>query len=211
MRLIVTLLIVSFSIAATAQDLDFRDFRNRKDNFSKIPSTQKDIRADLSSFLMAGIEESISKLPLKSVPVKGYGDNYMTYANENIQVTIKTAPFDQGKHKMMFEEKHLVKIDNKPYYGNYGEVPRTYIQSITVLMGKDTVAIPATAYFDLYEPSFFYSDKSASRTRNAVYVSNDGRTYYIYMFNPDFKGNEYTWVIQDKKFLRRVVDFEVLK
>jgi hypothetical protein len=78
-------------------------------------------------------------------------------------------------------------------------------------MGKDTVAIPAIAYFDLYEPSFVYSDKTASRTRNAVYISSDGRTYYIYMFNPNGKGTEYTWVIQDKKYLRRVVDFEVLK
>jgi hypothetical protein len=213
MRNVLTLLILVSSFCSLAQDdLGFRDFRNKKDNFIKIPSSQKDLRADMSSFLMAGIEESISKLPLKTVPVKAYGDNYMTFANDQIQVTIKTADFDQGKHKMMFEEKHLVKIDNKPYYGgNIGEIPRTYIQSITVLMGKDTVAIPATAYFDLYEPSFVYSDKTTSRTRNSVYISNDGRTYYIYMFNPNGKGTEYTWVIQDKKYLRRVVDFEVLK
>lgn len=212
MRNVLTLLILVSGLCTMAQDIEFRDFRNRKDNFVKISSTQKAIRTDMSSFLMAGIEESISKLPLKTVPVKGYGDNYMTFADDKIQVTIKTADFDQSKHKMMFEEKHLVKIDNKPYYGGtLGEVPRTYIQSITVLMGKDTVAIPPTAYFDLYEPSFFYSDKSASRTRNAVYISNDGSTYYIYMFNTNGKGTEYTWVIQDKKYLRRVVDFEVMQ
>jgi hypothetical protein len=212
MRNVLTLLILVSGFCSMSQDIEFRDFRNKKDNFVKISSTQKDIRTDMSSFLMAGIEESISKLPLKTVPVKGYGDNYMTFADDKIQVTIKTADFDQSKHKMLFEEKHLVKIDNKPYYGGtLGEVPRTYIQSITVLMGKDTVAIPPAAYFDLYEPSFFYSDKSASRTRNAVYISNDGRTYYIYMFNPNGKGTEYTWVIQDKKYLRRVVDFEVMQ
>lgn len=212
MRNVLSFLMLTIPFCSMAQDeLEFRDFRNKKDNFVKISSTQKDIRTDMASFLMAGIEESVAKLPLKTVPVKGYGDKYMTFADDKIEVTIKTADFDQSKHKMMFDEKHLVKIDNKPYYGNYGELPRTYIQSITVLMGKDTVAIPPVAYFDLYEPSFFYSDKSASRTRNAVYVSNDGRTYYIYMFNPSFKGLEYTWVIQDKKYLRRVVDFDVMK
>jgi hypothetical protein len=212
MRILLAILITGSSMAAIAQDLEFRDFRTKKDNFVKLPTAQKDIRSDLSSFLMAGIDESIAKLPLKTVPVKNYGNDYMTFQNDQISVHIKTAPFDPAKHKLVMEEKHLVKIDNKPYYGgNYGEVPRTYIQSITVLMGKDTVAIPAVAYFDLYEPSFFYSDNAGSRTRNGVYVSADGRTYYIYLFNPASKGTEYTWVIRDKAYLRRVVDFEVLK
>lgn len=209
MRIILPILLLC-STWCLAQDLEFRDFRNKKDNFLKV--TQKDIRSDLASFLMAGIDESISKLPLKSVPVKAYGNDYMTFANDQLQVTIKTGVFDESKHKIMLEEKHVVKIDGKPYYGNYGEMPRTTIESITVLIGKDTVAIPRTAYFDLYEPSFFYQDKDgSSKTRNGVFLSNDGRSIYIYMLNTAYKGNEYTWVIQDKKFLRRVVDFDVLK
>ncbi len=79
----------------------------------------------------------------------------MTWSNGDIQVTIKTGVFDPSKHKIMLEEKHVVKIDGKPYYGNYGEMPRTTIESITVMVGKDTVAIPPTAFFDLYEPAFF--------------------------------------------------------
>lgn len=209
MRIILPILLLC-STLALAQDDEFRDFRNKKDNFVKV--SQKDIRSDLASFLMAGIDESITKLPLKSVPVKAYGSDYMTFANDQIQVTIKTGVFDETRHKLMFDNKHLVKIDNKPYYGNYGEMPRTTIASITVLVGKDTVAIPPTAYFDLYEPSFFYQDKDGtSKTRNGVFLSNDGRSIYIYMLNTAYKGNEYTWVIQDKQYLRRVVDFDVLK
>ena len=209
MRIILPILLLC-STLALAQDDEFRDFRNKKDNFLKV--SQKDIRADLASFLMAGIDESITKLPLKSVPVKAYGSDYMTWANDQLQVTIKTGVFDESKHKLMFENKHLVKIDGKPYYGNYGEMPRTTIASITVLIGMDTVAIPPTAYFDLYEPSFSYQDKDGtSRTRNGVFLSNDGRSIYIYLLNTAYKGNEYTWVIQDKQYLRRVVDFDVLK
>lgn len=209
MRIILPILLLC-STLALAQDDEFRDFRNKKDNFVKV--SQKDIRSDLASFLMAGIDESITKLPLKSVPVKAYGSDYMTFANDQIQVTIKTGVFDETRHKLLFDNKHLVKIDNKPYYGNYGEMPRTTIASITVLVGKDTVAIPPTAYFDLYEPSFFYQDKDGtSKTRNGVFLSNDGRSIYIYMLNTAYKGNEYTWVIQDKQYLRRVVDFDVLK
>lgn len=209
MRIILPILLLC-STLALAQDDEYRDFRNKKDNFVKV--SQKDIRADMASFLMAGIDESITKLPLKSVPVKSYGSNYMTWSNDQITVTIKTGVFDPAKHKIMLEEKHVVKVDNKPYYGNYGEMPRVTIESITVMMGKDTVVIPPTAYFDLYEPSFFYQDKDgSSKTRNGVFVSNDGRSFYIYLLNTAYKGNEYTWVIQDKKYLRRVVDFDVLK
>lgn len=209
MRIFLPILLLC-STLCLAQDDEFRDFRNKKDNFIKV--SQKDIRAELASFLMAGIDESITKLPLKSVPVKAYGSNYMTWANDQVQVTIKTGTFDPSKHKIMLEEKHVVKIDGKPYYGNYGEMPRTTIESITVLVGKDTVAIPPTAYFDLYEPSFFYQDKDgSSKTRNGVFLSNDGNTFYIYLLNTSFKGNEYTWVIRDKQYLRRVVDFDVLK
>lgn len=209
MRIILPVLLFCTTLCL-AQDEEFRDFRNKKDNFLKV--SQKDIRADLATFLMAGIDESIGKLPLKSVPVKSYGPDYMTWANDQLQVTIKTGVFDPSKHKIQLEEKHVVKIDGKPYYGNYGEMPRTTIESITVLIGKDTVAIPRTAYFDLYEPSFFYQDKDGtSKTRNGVFLSNDGRSIYIYLLNTSYKGNEYTWVIQDKKYLRRVVDFDVLK
>lgn len=209
MRIILPVLLLCTTFCL-AQDEEFRDFRNKKDNFVKV--SQKDIRADLATFLMAGIDESISKLPLQSVPVKSYGADYMTWANDQLQVTIKTGVFDPAKHKIMLEEKHVVKIDGKPYYGNYGEMPRTTVESITVVIGKDTVAIPRTAYFDLYEPSFSYQDKGGtSRTRNGVFLSKDGRSIYIYLLNTLYKGNEYTWVIQDKKYLRRVVDFDVLK
>jgi hypothetical protein len=112
----------------------------------------------------------------------------------------------------MFSEKHLVKIDGKPYYGgNYGEQPHTTIEAVTVIVGKDTVPIPATAYFDLYDPKFSFNQSGATRTRNAVYLSNDKHTFYIYMLSVDNGGSEFTWVIRDKQYLRRVVDFGFLK
>jgi hypothetical protein len=85
--------------------------------------------------------------------------------------------------------------------------------SLTILVGKDTVAIPATEFFDLYNPSFIYRDASGTeRTLNSVYFSADKRTMYIYMLNKEDKGSyEVTWVIRDKKYLRRVLDFNLLK
>jgi hypothetical protein len=84
------------------------------------------------------------------------------------------------------------------------------IESITVVVDKDTVAIPPTAYADLYDPKFSFNENGETRSRNGVFLSNDKHTFYIYMLNIDNKGCEYTWVIRDKQYLQRVVDFGFL-
>ncbi|HEY8972547.1 MAG TPA: hypothetical protein VIM64_25755 [Puia sp.] len=210
MRLLLSCLF-SLLVASTltAQDLDFPDYRSKKDNFSKI--SEKDIRADVASFALAGVDESIGKAPLSSLPVKEVGSNYMTFEGNNIQVTIRTGVFFPSKHKMMYVDKHLLRIDNHPYYGGtYGIAPQTTIQSITVVVGTDTVAIPPNAYSDLYDPQFSFNEGGSTRSRNGVFLSNDKHTFYIYMLNINGGGSEFTWVIRDKQYLRRVVDFGFL-
>ena len=209
MRIAIGLLLLLSGLSALAQDLDYPDFRSKKDNFSKI--REQDIRNDIASFALAAVDESIGKAQLQTVPVKDFAYNFMSFQSDNIQVTIKTGIFVPTKHKLMLSEQHLLRIDNKPYYGgHYGEVPHTTIESVTVLVGKDTVPIPATAYFDLYDPKFSFNEGGATRTRNAVYLSNDKHTFYIYMLNIDNGGVEYTFVIRDKQYLRRIVDFGFL-
>jgi len=205
MRITTFILLFLVTTSAMAQDLDYPDFRSKKDNFSKI--NDQALRSDIACFALAGIDESIGKPQLQTVPVTDNRPNYMKFGNDKIQVMIKTGFFMPTKHKLQFSEKHLVKIDGKPYYGGiYGEQPRTTIESVTVLVGTDTVSIPATAYNDLYEPKFSFNENGATRSRNGVYLSNDKHTFYIYMLNIDNGGAEYTWVIRDKQFIRRVVD-----
>jgi hypothetical protein len=209
MRNLICLVLTMSGLSAMAQDLDYADFRQKKDNFSKI--AEKDIRADVASFALAGVDESIGKAPLTSIPVVDYGPNFMKYADDKIQVIIKTGFFLGSKHKLMMQEGHLLRIDGKPYYGGiYGQPPHTTIESITVVVGQDTVAIPPTAYFDLYDTKFSFNENGATRSRNGVFPSNDKHTFYIYMLNIDNKGVEYTWVIRDKQYLRRVVDYGFL-
>ncbi|HVU58412.1 MAG TPA: hypothetical protein VHD83_25300 [Puia sp.] len=209
--IILCLLFALTSSAVTAQDLDFPDYRSKKDNFSKI--SDKDIRGDVASFALAGVDESIGKAPLNSVPVKEVTGNSMTFDDGNIQVTIRTGVFFPSKHKMMYVDKHLLRIDNHPYYGGtYGMAPQVTIESITVVVGKDkdTVVIPPTAYNDLYDPQFSFNQGGSTRSRNGVFLSNDKHTFYIYMLNINSGGSEFTWVIRDKQYLRRVVDFGFL-
>jgi len=45
----------------------------------------------------------------------------------------------------------IVKIDGKPYYGDYGTIPTATIASVNVILNnKDTIALPAAAFADLF-------------------------------------------------------------
>jgi len=211
MRIVFLVLLVNISSLCFSQSDDYPDYRSKKDVFSRI--AEKDIRSDISSYSMGGIDESMGKLSLKTLPITALSSNLISFGNDNIQVTIKGGTFDPSKHKLgYYDEKYLVKIDNKPYFGNYGTVPNTTIENINLVIDRDTVAIPPTAFNDLYNPVFSVTDNGVPKSNDKVYLSADGRKVYIYMLKQESGGSyEVTWVIQDKKYLRRVVDFGFLK
>ncbi|TDH28879.1 hypothetical protein EXU57_02060 [Segetibacter sp. 3557_3] len=197
--------------AVCAQDREFPDYRSKNDIFTRI--REKEIRDDVATFSMGGIEEIIGKLPLKSLPVTGYGADYISFGGNGMEVLIKAERFDPTKHKLSYyENKHLVRIDNKAYFGDYGKVPRTAIQSVSVITGRDTIRVPQAAFADIFNPIFTYSEGGVNKSHNSVYLSADGRRIYVYMLKPESGGSyEVTWVIQDKKYVRRVVDFGFLR
>lgn len=212
MRTLLVVFFVAVAFGAFAQDKDFPDYRSKKESFLRIQ--EKDIRADVASFSIGGMDESIGKGNLASIPATNYGNNFITFSGANIQVTINSGTFDASKHKLQYYNKeHVVRIDGKPYYGKYGEVPQTTIANVIVIIDKDSVAIPPAAYADLYEPDFTYRDNTGTvKSYNKVLISPDKKKVYVYMLARDNLGSyEVTWVIQDKKYLRRVVDFGFLK
>ena len=210
MRIVFLVLLISVSYRCHAQNDDYPDYRSKKDMFTRIP--EKDVRSDIASYSMGGIDESIGKLSLKTLPITALNSNYISFADSNIQVTITGGVFDPSKHKLGYYDKYLVKIDNKAYFGNYGKVPNTTIANVTVVIDNDTVPVPATAFSDLYNPVFSVVDGGVMKSNNKVYLSADGKKVYVYMLKQESGGSyEVTWVIQDKKYLRRVVDFGFLK
>lgn len=204
------------SIAGIAQEPEFPDTRNKRESFIRVPD--KAIRGDLASFAMAGLDESAGKQPLRSLKLTAIGQDSIAFEGNGMSVKIKAGIFDASRYKLGYytnqdnNKKYLVKINGRPFYGDYGRVPNTTIESITVLLGKDSVIIPKEAYADLYNPIFSYNENGVEKYINNVYISADGRTYYIYMLKRETGGSyEVTWVIQNGQYLRRVVDFGFLK
>jgi hypothetical protein len=193
--------------AVQAQD-DMPDYRSKRENFSKI--LEKDIRNDLATFTMAGIDESMGKPPLRSIRANAYGANYISFADStgDIQVTISTEPFDPLKHKIGKYEEYIVKIDNKGYVGNYGKMPHTTIKAVTVVVKGDTLAVPPAAFQDVHDPVFTYTEGGVVKSYNTIYFSGDGHRMYVYLLKrKDNDRYEVTWVFRDKQYVRRVVDY----
>lgn len=192
-----------------AQPEDMPDYRSKADRFARMRIPE--MRNDLATFLLSGISESVGKEKLKQVPVTNYGEKFVTFSNDEWEITISSGVFFKTKNKLQyFDEKYLTKINNKPYWGVYGKVPATTISSITVVHDGDTIPIPETAFLDTYDPIF--CKKIDSRTANcndAVYLSADGKRLYIYMLNSTDgrNGYEVAWIISDEKYFGRVVDF----
>lgn len=205
-KLLITALLFASAVNSFAQD-DLNDTRKKNESFAKV--NDKDIRTDLASFTFSGIDEGVTALPLSKIPATASGDNTMTFRSNEITAQVITAPFDKSLHKLDFDDSTLIKIDKRTYYGGYSKVPKTYIKSIIIIIGKDTVAIPSSAYSDLFNLNFSYVDQTGSKhSANAVYVSKDKQKIYLYLFSKDNTGSyEVTFVIQDKKYIRRVLDY----
>jgi hypothetical protein len=209
MKTILLILACLAGFTSIAQE-EITDTRKKNESFVRMPKDQT--RSDLSTFTMSGIDESINKELLKKIPFKTTGPDSMTFEGEGIFARIRTAPFDASKHKLEYDEKTLTKIDKKTYYGGYGSLPKTKISEVFFMVGKDTVKIPPAAYADLYNLNLTYRDKGGKeRSTNAIYLSKDGRNKYLYLFCKDKTGNyEVTWIIRDKGYVRRVLDYDFL-
>ncbi|MBS1744582.1 MAG: hypothetical protein JST21_00285 [Bacteroidetes bacterium] len=209
MRIIITIILCSCLHNLYAQYDDLPDYRSKKDNFLKMQ--EKDIRADVSQFTFGGIAESLTKHRLDAIPLIGAKDDTLVFSNDTTTFQITTGSFDPTQHKITwYDDKYAVKIDNHAFFGTQYTVPKHTITSVIAIIDADTVVVPLSAFADLYEPKFYFTDANGNKkTYCNVYRSADKRKYYIYMLNGEGNGRyEVTWVIEDKHYLRRVVDWD---
>ncbi len=210
MKLLKPLFLFSLAIFSAAfvnaQNDDMPDARRKTESFDRFHV--KDLRADLATFTLAGISESVGTLPLKKITYTQLGNDSIVFEGDGIKAKVKISAFDPLKHKLIYDDKYLVRIDRKAFYGNYGQIPKTQISNVTMIINNDTVLIPPAAYSDLFNLNLTYLDKGVERTTDAVYKSKDGNTIYLYLFSKDQTGSyEVTWIFQNRKYVRRVLDY----
>ncbi|MCO6498717.1 MAG: hypothetical protein J5I50_13775 [Chitinophagaceae bacterium] len=197
-------------VEAIAQEIT--DTRRKTESFNKLQP--KDVRADVASFSFGGIVESAFANTLDKISPVLISKDSIVIEGDGVYAKVVLGPFDATKHKLLFEDEsntNLIKIDKRTYYGNYGRVPKIEIASVLLVVDGDTLDIPAAAYHDLYNLNFSYMNKGYELSADAVYRSKDRKRIYLYLFNKSRQGNyEVTWIFVDKKYLRRVLDYDFL-
>jgi len=207
----ISLLICSsfFICSYHAHAQEITDTRKKNEGFKKLQPAN--VRADVATFALGGIAESVGKNPLQKINYTAITDSTMIFEGEGIKAVVKLEAFIPENHKLTYDEKTLTKIDKRAYYGNYGQLPKTTITSVLMIIDGDTVLVPPTAYQDIHDLHFVYSDKGTPRTRNGVFRSADGKNYYLYLFSKDDKNTyEVTWIFAEGKYFRRVLDYDLL-
>lgn len=188
---------------------DFTDTRKRNESFVRLQPPV--VRSEVAHFSFKGISESAQAPKLREITPLIVKKDSLVFKEDNIYAKVNLVPFDPKAHKLNYDEKTLIRIDRRTYYGNYGNIPATSIGSVLMIIDGDTVNIPPIAYQDLHNMNFTYLDKGILRTRDAIYFSKDGRRLYLYLFSKDNTGSyEVTFIFQDKQYARRVLDYGFL-
>lgn len=202
-------LLCSTLYVAAQSDLDYQDTRKKTESFAKLKTPN--LRTDLATFTLAGISESVGMTDLVKIPPSVIGKDFIQFDQDGIKAIIQLAPFDTAGHHFRYDDKYVTRIDKKTYFGNYGYLPKTHIQSISLIMDGDTVEVPSSVYDDLYNVNLTYNYNGTKRTGNAIYFSKTGHLLYLYLLSRDNTGSyEVTWIFQNKKYLRRVLDYDLM-
>lgn len=126
-------------------------------------------------------------------------------SSDKIKVEICFDQFEVNKHKIEFSEKNSIhKIDNRfPYGGQFG-LPQTNISRLKINIGNRTVAIPDSAFSDLFNVNVCNTYSFFRQIE--VYESLNGEFIYVYLFGGNAAGTWFAKLIFDhQKYLTRIV------
>ena len=196
-----------------AQSADEWAGQKLNDSFTTLTDTR--LRREIAMFASApSFEKEFEKAPkleLNEIPLKNCADNSVEFLGEGVNVVIEKMPFDTTGHQLGYTDHFLNLIDGKLFWGTDGGVPREKLKSIVVRLGNLKETLSAKAMDGIFEPNLCYKDRKTKVFVHAypkIFRSNDGKRVYIYMVNSDGAGGyEVTWIFQNGKYLRRVVDY----
>ncbi len=153
---------------------------------------------NVDSPISGQIHDSGLKLTSSFTNIPRLGDDYSAeFANKDIRVSLKAAPFQPNKHKIVKNGWQVISIDGrKDIYGGDGDMPQFEYTAIEVKFADKTVKLPKYAYQNL-----FNGDSATS-----VNYDQKNDILYIHMSNGDGAGSyEALLVLKNKKFYKQYV------
>src|SRR3954470_14273196 len=105
---------VSTVFLCFGQEDNIPTYHNKRESLSRV--VEPDIRADLATFTLAGVDESVGKqTTLTSIPVTDYSNDFVQFSKDNLQIKIISGKFDKSKHKIQYYDNYVARIDSKAF------------------------------------------------------------------------------------------------
>ena len=78
------LIAMLFSFWARAQNDDYQDTRKKTESFARLQP--KNVRAEVATFALAGIGESVGALPLEKISYKSFSSDSMIFEGDGLSL-----------------------------------------------------------------------------------------------------------------------------
>ena len=137
---------------------------------------------------------------------KTFSEGYLKLSNDSISFWLKEHQFDSLLHSFSYYDSskiakkyNITEIDNQPYFGSDGEMPKTEIQEIKIVENGITCFLEKESFGNLYNPSF-------SLDQAEVFLTPDGR-FILNFWGSDGAGGYYAClVIRSCQIQHKIVD-----
>lgn len=212
-----------FAISCFGQDsLSVQELKARE-SFWNISDTT--IRNEIASFNRKGdsIKQhpAVKEVELIEIPLISCADTVSNFHLKSTYVHVYYSDFDVTEHQRIYADKNndtLLKIDNQPFWGANGKLPKRQVSDVFfVLHSHYLVDFPVEAFTGIYEPwpcEWGYQPvgkhvhrEPLSTPNLRMFQSKKSHCIYLYMLNGEGENQyEVTWIVQDGKYLTRVVD-----
>lgn len=225
-RIISASIFVLFQAYAFGQPLP--DNKGDEESFFKLEDgiIKREIATFNNASAIFDYKDSLPSAKLEKIPLLSCSNDFISFesgnwVSTNLHVTIESKPFVADSSKIGYADsahQWIASINNLPVWGTDGGIPKNQIVAVDFWFHvHDPQELPASAFAGLYEPNFCPEEylswgkekqPEPEKLFCSVYRSEDKKRVYIYMLNGDGAGGyEVTWVIQDHKYLMRVIDY----
>ena len=136
-----------------------------KESFEKLKDGV--IKKEIAFFTITGSfktakGDSFPKTQVNEIPLVTCTDSSAYFAKENkvtkeIKVGIYSEKFDTTGHTFTYvnvPNPFLALIDNKPFWGTDGGIPKEKIKKVTLIRNKYLITLPDSALAGIYQPNF---------------------------------------------------------
>lgn len=126
-------------------------------------------------------------------------DNAVVLGDDDINITVTQKAFDKSAHtlKQDAEQKYLETIDDNPFWGTDGSIPKRRYKSISINLNGIETTVPQRGLAELYEPNLENTSANYDSKNDVLYIqsfNSDGAGGYLVLWRIEKGAYKDRWV-----------------